>query len=100
MSRTLSPAKSPHRKPASTPLEEAAMSHTNTHKLMSNAFDKLHETLSAVRGHVETLEDPTAEKLFQAMEFGLLAPMRKLRLHLDIPYDWHEQRSDSEEASQ
>lgn len=59
-------------------------------KLLSNAFNKLHEQLSIVRGHVENLDDCEARKLVEQMEFGLLAPMRKLRIHLDIPYDWHE----------
>jgi hypothetical protein len=75
------------------------MSETDTSRLLSNAFDKLHEQLSVVRAHVETLHDPTAQKLFEAMEFGLLAPMRKLRLHLDIPYDWHERRQSAKEAA-
>jgi hypothetical protein len=69
-------------------------------KLMSNAFDKLHEQLSVVRAHVDSLEDPKAKKLFESMEFGLLAPMRRLRLHLDIPYDWHEKRAPAGEAPQ
>jgi hypothetical protein len=46
------------------------------------------------------LDDPAARKLFESMEFGLLAPMRRLRLHLDIPYDWHEQRTSGKEAAQ
>jgi len=68
-------------------------------KRVSNAFDKLHEQLSLVRAHVDSLDDPVARKLFESMEFGLLAPMRKLRLHLDIPYDWHEQRTSAKGAS-
>jgi len=71
---------------------------TNHRKLMSNAFNKLHEQLSLVRTHVDALEDSEAKELLDSMEFGLLAPMRKLRLRLDIPYDWHEQRSDDAEA--
>ncbi|MEW6349758.1 MAG: hypothetical protein AB1646_11900 [Thermodesulfobacteriota bacterium] len=61
-------------------------------RLLSNSFNKLHEQLSLVRSHVEDLDDPEATKILESMEFGLLAPMRRLRLHLDIPYDWHEQR--------
>lgn len=76
------------------------MNHTVSRKLMSNAFNKLHEQLSVVRSHVETLEDPEAGRLFDAMEFGLLAPMRKLRVHLDIPYDWHERRPTAAETVQ
>jgi hypothetical protein len=76
------------------------MSGIDPRKLMSNAFDKLHEQLSVVRAHVETLEDPEAKKMFESMEFGLLAPMRRLRLHLDIPYDWHERRTTAGEAPQ
>ncbi len=58
--------------------------------IISNAFDRLHEQLSIVRSHVESLNDPGAKELFDSMEFGLLAPMRKLRIHLNIPYDWRE----------
>jgi len=66
---------------------------------VSHAFDKLHEQLSLVRSHVDSLDDPVAARLFESMEFGLLAPMRKLRLHLDIPYDWHEQRGSAKESA-
>jgi len=69
------------------------MSNQDTRKLISNSFNKLHEQLSVVRSHVELLDDPDARKLLESMEFGLLAPMRRLRLHLNIPYDWHEERS-------
>ncbi len=69
-------------------------------RLMSNSFNKLHEQLSVVRSHVESLDDPEATKLYESMECGLLAPMRKLRLHLDIPYDWHAQRRFKGESSQ
>jgi len=75
------------------------MQSVDPRRLVSNAFDKLHEQLSMVRSHVDSLDDPVARRLFEAMEFGLLAPMRKLRLHLDIPYDWHEQRASEKEAS-
>ena len=68
-------------------------------RLLSNAFNKLHEQLSLVRSHIEGLDDEEAEKLLETMEFGLLAPMRKLRLHLDIPYDWHERRNTLKEVS-
>jgi hypothetical protein len=68
------------------------MDEPNRRKLISNAFSKLHEQISLVRTHVEAMEDSAAEDLMEAMEIGLLAPMRKLRLRLDIPYDWHERR--------
>jgi hypothetical protein len=60
-------------------------------KLISNTFGKLHEHLSSLRSHVEALGDPEAMDRLEALEFGLLAPMRRLRLHLDIPYDWHDE---------
>jgi len=66
---------------------------------MSNAFNKLHEQLSLVRSHVEALDDPVAQDLLDSMEYGLLAPMRRLRLHLDIPYDWHEQLPAAQEVA-
>lgn len=69
-------------------------------KLISIAFDKLHEQLSIIRVHVNDLEDFEAQKLMESMEFGLLAPMRKLRKHLDIPYDWHERRPAIRECGQ
>lgn len=72
------------------------MTQTNHLKLMSNSFNKLHEQLSVIRRHLEQVGDPEAHRLFQSMEFGLLAPMRKLRRRLDIPYDWHEQRPTKE----
>lgn len=72
------------------------MQPVNHRKLMSNSFNKLHEQLSLLRTHVDEIADPEARQLLNSMEFGLLAPMRKLRLRLDIPYDWHEQRPTKE----
>jgi len=57
-------------------------------RLVGNCFDKLHEQLSTVRSHVEALGDPDAVRALAAMERGLLRPMRRLRRHLEIPYDW------------
>jgi hypothetical protein len=74
------------------------METVNHHKLISNAFNKLHEQLSTVRSHVDALDDPVAAKFLESMEFGLLAPMRRLRVHLGIPYDWHEARSTGQES--
>jgi hypothetical protein len=71
------------------------MEGVNRRKLLSNSFNKLHEQLSVIRSHVDAMEDPQAEELLEGMELGLLAPLRKLRMHLDIPYDWHEQRVDA-----
>jgi len=65
-------------------------------KLMSNSFDKLHEQLSVLVTHVKTLNDPEAEELLKQMEIGLLAPMRRLRHRLEIPYDWHEKTEQRE----
>jgi hypothetical protein len=76
------------------------MTEVNHRKLMSNSFNKLHEQLSVVRSHVEALDDSEARKLVESMEFGLLAPMRKLRIRLDIPYDWHEQKAGTGETPQ
>jgi hypothetical protein len=69
-------------------------------KLISLAFDKLHEQLTIIRLHVDDLGDPAAQKLMESMEFGLLAPMRKLRKHLEIPYDWHERKRAVTESDQ
>lgn len=65
-------------------------------KLMSNSFDKLHEQLSILRAHVKNFDDPKVEEFITQMESGLLAPMRKLRLRLEIPYDWHEKKEEEE----
>ena len=62
----------------------------SSRKLLSNSFDKMHSQLSIIRSHVEELNDAGAAKLIEQMEHGLLSPMRKLRLILDIPYDWHD----------
>lgn len=66
------------------------MNTTGRKKLISNTFAKLHEQLSSLRYHVEALDDDDAIKRLDALEFGLLAPMRRLRLYLEIPYDWHD----------
>ncbi len=75
------------------------MRSANQRRVISNSFDSLHEQLSALRSQVESLDDPVAGKLVESMEFGLLAPMRKLRLHLDIPYDWHEEATEERRAA-
>ncbi len=72
------------------------MSQVNHRKLISNAFAKMHEHLSTVRSHVESLDDDAAGKILESMEFGMLAPMRRLRVHLDIPYDWHEAQTNTQ----
>ncbi len=66
-------------------------------KLLTNCFDKLHEQMSLVRSHVESLQDREALKLLESMETGLLAPMRRMRIRLDIPYSWCEPKDDSQE---
>jgi hypothetical protein len=73
--------------------------HTDSRKLISNSFDKMHEQLSLIRAHVEECHDPVAQELVESMEFGLLAPMRRLRNHMDIPYDWHEKKSTTQEIA-
>lgn len=74
------------------------MRSANHRRVISNSFDSLHEQLSALRSQVESMDDPVAGKLVESMEFGLLAPMRKLRLHLDIPYDWHDEAAAAREV--
>lgn len=66
-------------------------------KLISNSFDKLHDQLSILRAHIEKVNDPEAEKLLKELELGLLAPMRRLRQRLEIPYDWHEIKEEAEQ---
>lgn len=68
-------------------------------KFISHAFNKLHEQISVVRSHVEPLDDPEASRFLDAMEYGLFAPMRKLRIHLDIPYDWRTKRAEDKEVA-
>ncbi len=75
------------------------MQNVNYRKLVSHSFDKLHEQLSMLRSHVEAMDDPVARNHLESMEYGLLAPMRKLRMHLAIPYDWHEQKSTAKGAT-
>jgi hypothetical protein len=68
----------------------------NHAKLVSNTFDKIHEQLSLLVTHIKTFNDPEAEELLRQMEIGLLAPMRRLRHRLEIPYDWHEKTEQKE----
>lgn len=65
-------------------------------RLVSTAFNKLHAQLSMLRGYVEDLEDPVAIRLVESMELGLFAPMRRLRLHLGIPYDLRDHSADNQ----
>ena len=74
------------------------MKKVNFRKSVANSFDILHEQLSALRSLVESMDDPVARRHFESMEYGLLAPMRKLRMHLAIPYDWHQEKPITEEA--
>jgi hypothetical protein len=74
------------------------MRSANHRRAISDSFDNLHEQLAALRSQVESLEDPIAGKFVESMELGLLAPMRKLRLHLDIPYDWHDEAAAAREV--
>lgn len=49
---------------------------------LKKAFSKLHECLSVIRSVVDTVEqEPLSEghKLCEKLEFGVLAPLRKLR---------------------
>ncbi len=62
-------------------------------KLLSNAFDKIHEQMALLRSHLETSPDATARELLVNMECGLMAPMRRMRLHMDIPYSWSETKA-------
>jgi hypothetical protein len=49
-------------------------------------FDAFHRTLTLLRHHIEELDDSQALELVDEIEFRTLAPIRKLRLLLDIPY--------------
>lgn len=59
-------------------------------KFLSCAFGRIHDHLSSLRTHACTLGDPKTWELVTSLELGMLKSMRKLRLHLEIPYDWHE----------
>ncbi len=61
-------------------------------KLVSHSFDKIHEQLSTMKMHIDSINDPEANDLLSKMESAVLGRMRKLRLHLDIPYDWHDRK--------
>jgi len=58
----------------------------DTRGKLCEIFNALHDRLSEVRDIMRQLDDDKASELFGAMESGLLAPMRRLRVHLDIPY--------------
>lgn len=59
-------------------------------KFLANAFDCVHDYLSSLRAHAASLGDPRTWELVTSLELCLLKSMRRLRLHLDIPYDSHE----------
>ncbi|MBM3298856.1 MAG: hypothetical protein FJY85_02745 [Deltaproteobacteria bacterium] len=57
---------------------------------LSDAFSRIHDHLSSLRLHAVRLGDSYVLEVTKGLELGVLKPMRRLRLHLDIPYDWHE----------
>ena len=63
-------------------------------KKLSKAFSVMHEQLAIVRSIVEHFDDPVAREFVEKMEFGLLAPMRRLRVHFEIPYDIDKPKKD------
>jgi hypothetical protein len=66
------------------------MADTNTRRYISNAFDRIHDQLRSIKKHVEHGCDEKAMKLYVRLEAGTLEPLKRLRLHLNIPYDWHD----------
>ena len=59
-------------------------------KRVDTCFDRIHTTLRCLYEHIESLDDKEVKDLFNKLECGTLAPMRRLRLHLGIPYNWQE----------
>jgi hypothetical protein len=55
-------------------------------KELSDKFTELHKNLKSIRGTVENFDEPGAIDLVDQLELAVLAPMRRLRLYLDIPY--------------
>lgn len=60
-------------------------------KRVDTCFDRIHTTLRCLYEHIESLDDKEVQALYNKLECGTLAPMRRLRLHLGIPYNWQEQ---------
>jgi hypothetical protein len=54
---------------------------------LSDVFARIHDQLTMVREILEECGDETALQLLEQMESGTLLPMRRIRLHLDVPYD-------------
>lgn len=59
-------------------------------RFLSDAFARVHDYLSSLRSHATSMGDPTTWELVTNLQLGVLRFMRRLRLLLDIPYDWHE----------
>lgn len=60
---------------------------TDTRRCLSSACNKIHHQLYVIRSHVAASGDEDAALIVEEMEQGLLAPMRRLRKRLAIPYD-------------
>jgi hypothetical protein len=58
----------------------------STRKELCECFNEIHWQFEAVKDRVEALNDPNANALYKRMEVGCLAPMRKIRLYLGVPY--------------
>lgn len=68
-------------------------------RFLSDAFARVHDYLSSLRSHATSLGDPRTWELVTNLELGVLRFMRRLRLLLDIPYDWHERVENLQEDS-
>jgi hypothetical protein len=56
-------------------------------KVLTKAFNQIHKELEVIRTLTDSLDDEVATEITKELEFNLLAPIRRLRAHLDIPFD-------------
>jgi hypothetical protein len=56
-------------------------------KVLTKSFNQIHKELEVIRNLTDLLDDAVATEITKELEFSLLAPIRRLRAHLEIPFD-------------
>ena len=56
-------------------------------KRLFYAFDGIHDCLRDLGAEINCLNDPQARGLLDAVERGVMKPLRRLRVYLGVPYN-------------
>ena len=65
-------------------------------RLLSKCMDKMHILVSDIRAHAEKTGNMEACVAAIELDVNVCIGLRSIRKTLDIPYDWHERKPDSD----